>query len=410
MAAAAAAASSMGPSTTPPQTIPIQTQAQSEQRPELPRPYKCTMCDKAFHRLEHQTRHIRTHTGEKPHACNFPGCTKKFSRSDELTRHTRIHNNPNSRRGKQHSHQAAVAAAMGSGQLAEHQAMAHIMGPPPISSYSGPNSEVSSPNISPPHSYNQHMAQHSTPYGSFNGNGTSPESGYYTNNTQYAPSMNILAHAASRAAEHDKKGAYPNPVQQSLNHPYHRSSRQHDSHLFSARNDLAAYHYSSHPNSLPPSLPMSRTHSDEDHKYAHRTKRSRPASPFSTNPPSPTFSTDSISPTPGHTPAMTPGHSPRMRAHKAPSDCHLPGIRSLSLAHLQSPALEPLEPSTQASGSTTPHHPYSRSQNSSGTGLRIADIMNRSDGTQRKLPVPSIPGADLGLPSLRDSGHDRMEF
>ncbi|XP_050515679.1 transcriptional repressor CTCF-like isoform X2 [Diabrotica virgifera virgifera] len=51
------------------------------------RPHKCSVCERGFKTLASLQNHVNTHTGTKPHACRY--CDAAFTTSGELVRHVR---------------------------------------------------------------------------------------------------------------------------------------------------------------------------------------------------------------------------------------------------------------------------------------------------------------------------------
>ena len=53
------------------------------------KPYACDHCAKSFNTQQCLSHHIRTHTGEKPYACDH--CGKSFTTQQMLSYHIRTH-------------------------------------------------------------------------------------------------------------------------------------------------------------------------------------------------------------------------------------------------------------------------------------------------------------------------------
>ncbi|KAG5281277.1 hypothetical protein AALO_G00069390 [Alosa alosa] len=52
---------------------------------------RCNICHRVFPREKSLQAHKRTHTGERPYLCDYPGCGKAFVQSGQLKTHQRLH-------------------------------------------------------------------------------------------------------------------------------------------------------------------------------------------------------------------------------------------------------------------------------------------------------------------------------
>ncbi|KAL5353607.1 hypothetical protein ACLOAV_001644 [Pseudogymnoascus australis] len=66
--------------------------ASAQEVNHLERPFRCLECHHAFRRVEHLTRHARSHKSERNLECSY--CRKSFYRLDALKRHEKVHAEP----------------------------------------------------------------------------------------------------------------------------------------------------------------------------------------------------------------------------------------------------------------------------------------------------------------------------
>ncbi|KAI1338659.1 c6 zinc finger domain-containing protein [Xylariaceae sp. FL0016] len=79
-------------STTPVDPLhPLQTSQRQEEQPKPAQPglFQCSQCQRTFTRVDHLTRHVRSHLQERPYQCQT--CEKSFGRPDLLKRHMLSH-------------------------------------------------------------------------------------------------------------------------------------------------------------------------------------------------------------------------------------------------------------------------------------------------------------------------------